>query len=568
MATFLNESYFPKSSNFKIILEYDAIVNQDENNHTVTYYLYFQSLNGYSGSGSTNSVKGIINGVQVGAVSSIGKYQKLLLGTKTEIITHDQEGIGSTSYSASIDTAWSSLGDVSISGSLTLPKINRASTWGFSNNQMSNIEDTLILKINKYVSGYTNKVTISNLQNNEIIRTINNVVDGYELKFTNEELENIYTLDSNEQKTNLRFYLNLYTYNNNVQVGNVQRFLMNAYLLDANPTFTYTIEETEEKIIDLFNTNNAEYIVKSFSKPKVTVNATALKGASIKTISIVNSTQANANENPYVFENVQTGTFTIVVTDSRDSTTTKVVTKNLINYLPVYIDSYSFERESQTSSNIILNADVTCYSGLLKNIQNEIQVMYKVGSDGEYQQITNGFTFENNKLTIINLNLENILPYTQTDRIYLYVLDLLTEDTENEIVSKGIATFEAGEHDFQVNGDLIVADENRENKKNVLDSIPTKTSELTNDSGFLRNGMLENNLIVQVVSITELENYLTSDVVPAGCGIFPALINGVGCGIFYQKTTSLFLSFIHLSYGLTQPMFYKCSNGVWTSVNL
>lgn len=468
MATFLKETFFPSSKNFKLILEYDKVMNIDDNSHDVTYYLYFQSLNGYSGSGTTNSVKGQINGVQVGAVSSIGKNQKLLLGTKTVNVPHNEDGTGSALYSALIDTAWSSLGDASVTGKLTLPKINRASTWNFTSLQMSNIEDTLVLKINKYVETYTNKVVIENLSMDEVVRTIEDVEDGYEVIFNSEELNSIYTMGDNENLTNLRFYLSLYTYDvDGNQVGTVQRTLMNAYLTNANPTFTYTIEETEQKVIDLLETNTAEYIIKNVSKPKVSVTANALKGATIKTISIVNSTQANANENPYIFENVQTGTFTIVVTDSRDLTTTQVVTRNLVNYTPVYINSYSFERESQTSSNIILNADITCYSGSFNSIANIPTIMYKVGASGTYQEIASGFTFENNKIVFNDYILENILSYTNTDRVYLYVLDLLTEDAENEIVSKGIATFEAGEHDFQVNGDLIVADENRENKKSV-----------------------------------------------------------------------------------------------------
>ena len=39
MASFLNESYFSNSTNFKLVLEYEALMNQSENYHTVTYYL-------------------------------------------------------------------------------------------------------------------------------------------------------------------------------------------------------------------------------------------------------------------------------------------------------------------------------------------------------------------------------------------------------------------------------------------------------------------------------------------------------------------------------------------------
>lgn len=468
MAIFLNETKFPINSHFKLVLEYDKVMNQDANNHKVTYYLYLQSLDGYSGSGTPNSVKGIINNVQVGAISSIGVNKKVLIGTKVETIQHNDDGTGSTLYGATIDSAWASLGDASVSGKLTLPKINRASTWAFTSTQMANIEDTLTLKINKYVSNYRNKVVVSNADGSVVVRTIDNVENNYALDFTNEELNKIYTLDNNENLTNLKFKLALSTFDtNNVQLGTTQYVTISANLLNANPTFTYTIVETEQKVIDLLETDDAKIIVKSFSKPKLTINATALKGASIKSITMTNGTQANAGANPFTFVNAQTGDFRVIVTDSRNLTREQVISRTLVNYTPVYINSYSFKRQTQTSSNILLNADITCYSGSINSISNIPKVMYKIGTNGSYVEITSGFTFENNKIIFNNYSLGEILPYTQTNKFYLYVLDLLTEDTENEIVSKGVATFEAGEHDFQVNGTLYLANDNRENKRAI-----------------------------------------------------------------------------------------------------
>lgn len=517
MASFLNEKYF-NNTNFKLVLEYDAIMNQQENYHSVTYYLYFQSLNDYSGGGGSSN--GYINSVLVGSTTTLGKNQKLLLGTKNETIYHNTpnaDGTQNAYYSASISSPWSKLGTASVEGTLVLPKINRASTWGFTSWQMGNIEDTLNLIINKYNATYTNKVTISNLQNTKIIRTIENAENGYDLKFTEEELEEIYTLDNNATLTNLRFYLNLYTYDSGGnQIGEVQRTLMNGYLTDANPTFTYTIEETNPKVIDLLSSSSAEFIIKSVSDPKVSVTATANKGATISTISITNGTQANANENPYTFPKVQTGTFTIVVTDTRGLTQTQVATKQLINYVEVYINSYSFKRETQVSSNILLNADITCFSGSFNSITNTPQIFYKVGSSGDYVEITSGFTFENNKIIFNDYLLENILPYQQANNIYLYVLDLLTEDVENQLVTKGVATFEAGEHDFQVNGDLFVADTNRENKVNVLEQISSKSG-----YEYLRAGISSNQNVssLYLINLNKVVDKNTDKLILSGGGI-------------------------------------------------
>ena len=517
MASFLNEKYF-NNTNFKLVLEYDTVMNQQKNYHSVTYYLYFQSSNGYSGGGGSSN--GYINSVLVGSTTTLGKNQKLLLGTKTETIYHNTpnaDGTQNVYYSASISSPWSNLGTASVEGTLVLPKINRASTWGFTSWQMGNIEDTLNLIINKYNATYTNKVTISNLQNTKIIRTIENAENGYDLKFTEEELEEIYTLDNNATLTNLRFYLNLYTYDSEGnQVGETQRTLMNGYLTDANPTFTYTIEETNQKVIDLLSSSNAEFIIKSVSEPKVSVTATANKGATISTISITNGTQANANENPYTFPKVQTGTFTIVVTDTRGLTQTQVATKQLINYVEVYINSYSFKRETQVSSNILLNADITFYSGSFNSITNTPQIFYKVGSSGDYVEITSGFTFENNKILFNDYLLEDILPYQQANNIYLYVLDLLTKDVENQPVTKGVATFEAGEYDFQVNGDFFIADTNRENKINVLEQINLKSG-----YEYLRAGISANQNVssMYLIDLNKVVDKNTDRLILSGGGI-------------------------------------------------
>lgn len=123
MATLLKESYFPNSSNFKLVLEYEKTMNPLENYHDVTFYLYFQSINGYSGSGSSSV--GSINGVQVGTTTSLGVNTKLLLGTKNERYYHNADGTASIQYNADIKCPWSGIGTAEVGGTLDLPTIPR-----------------------------------------------------------------------------------------------------------------------------------------------------------------------------------------------------------------------------------------------------------------------------------------------------------------------------------------------------------------------------------------------------------------------------------------------------------
>ena len=67
-------------------------------------------------------------------------------------------------------------------------------------------------------------------------------------------------------------------------------------------------------------------------------------------------------------------------------------------------------------------------------------------------------------ITISNYEVPTTLDYQSQGTYYLKVVDKFTEDVENEPVTRGIPTTEKGERDFQVNGDLFIADESRQNK--------------------------------------------------------------------------------------------------------
>ena len=76
----------------------------------------------------------------------------------------------------------------------------------------------------------------------------------------------------------------------------------------------------------------------------------------------------------------------------------------------------------------------------------------------------------NNKLTISNYEITNILNYQSIGQFTIYAEDKLTtvEDTgKRGQVLKGIATFDAGEFDFQINGDFYLANTSRTNQVNA-----------------------------------------------------------------------------------------------------
>ena len=97
--------------------------------------------------------------------------------------------------------------------------------------------------------------------------------------------------------------------------------------------------------------------------------------------------------------------------------------------------------------------------------------------NGSYTTIpSSSYTIDttNNKLTITNYTLSNALVYTSNGTFTIEISDLLVTDTDSRQVLKGVPTYDVGEHDLQVNGDLYIADTTRNNAINVKEEIDNK----------------------------------------------------------------------------------------------
>lgn len=356
-----------------------------------------------------------------------------------------------------------------LSGIVSMPKV--ASTWNSTLLSLANVENEFELPINQYVAEYTNKVTITNLNMATVVKEINNAINGQKVKFSQQELNTIYTMENNKTLNPVRFYMNLYTYDRDGnQIGSTQRLACDGGLVGAEPLVTYTITEEDENVSNFLGGKQTEFVVKDASNLKFEIIPTALKGATITSVK-VNNSNATLQENVYkiTLNDVQTGTFNIVITDSRNLTKTYPINKQLLNYVSTKINSWDFDRETTTSSNLILNADITCYSGSLNSIMNIPTVRYSLNNN-DWIEINN-FTFSNNKIVLNKVLLEDVLDYQEAGTLYLEVYDLLTEDKQNNKIKVGVYTIGYGERVVRINGDLEIADRNGQNKINILNEI-------------------------------------------------------------------------------------------------
>ena len=355
---------------------------------------------------------------------------------------------------------------------VSLPKVQ--SMWASSLLSIPNIENAFTLPITKYISDYYNVVEVRNGNNTILVRTINNAVNGTSVTFTSSELNTIYTMDNNRNQLPLVFYMDLKTFTNSsktTQIGTTQRLKCEAYIVNGEPTATYTIVEQDAKVISLLGSGSTK-IIKNASDLLFTITPTALKGATISSVK-VNDITATLSSGDYILNitNLTTGTFNIVITDSRGLTKTYTATKTLLDYIACQINTWSIERETQVSSNLVLNANVSVYNDTIDGNTNTIVVKYSIDNENWTTIPSSSYSITDNVLTISNLNLSNIIPYTSTTTFYLDISDILSETKENYQIAKGIETWSAGENDIQVNGELYIADEEGENEHPVREYI-------------------------------------------------------------------------------------------------
>lgn len=400
---------------------------------------------------------------------------EVILSSGDKTITHNTDGSKSISLSATAkNTYWNINKNMSVT--VNLPKINRLATINTATdftdegNPTITFDNPAGFTVKPYINFYDNNNTLLYQLYRDVSATT-----PYNWEITNAERTAIRS--ALVSQSTYRAQMGVDTYSGSTKLGynSVARTLT---FVNANPTQSITVSETNQKIINLLGGSSANTIVQNASNLTFAVTPTALKSATISKIELThNGNTVSDTTSPYEFTNIipTTNTFKVKTTDSRTLSTEDTITKTMINYEPIDIVSVDFKRYAPTSSDVILNAEIKYVQTTFGSTANAPTIKWKLGEEGTLHTLSSSdYTIDatNNKITISNLTLSNILAYTSEARAYFYVEDLITTDEDShDVVIRGVPTFEAGEHDFQVNGDFYIADQNRSNIKHILDLI-------------------------------------------------------------------------------------------------
>lgn len=453
-------------SHFSIRLDYSLTQDKNANTSTITYSLYF--ITDKYGSGYGSAVTGYINGASVGSCTSIGTSSTILIGTKKETKEHNSDGTKSVNYSASMSGPWSGLGSASLSGTLTLPKIDRLATLVETSLPSSITDESTITFSYSNPSGFKIKPVITITQDALISIEGDYITSSpytWNWLTTNANKTLVYDCVRNSPNATARLKLNTYDSSGNFIGSTMSAASIPFTLVNCSPTINLTCTEQNTKVKNIVGSKLI--LLNNASSLKVDAAVTTKKDASITEVLI----QGKKVSSPYSTTFIVSGTagnykVNASVRDSRQIITTATSsTYQLVDYRPVSIDFYKFKRENPTSSKIKLNAEITYWGVTLNGTANAPTISYSTNGSTYTTIPTSAYSIDNTNhvITIDNYEVPTTLDYQSQGTYYLKVVDKFTEDKENQIVTRGIPTTEKGEHDFQVNGDLYLADKSREN---------------------------------------------------------------------------------------------------------
>lgn len=446
---------------------YAKINSQDKINNYTSYNLkatyYIPTQNNVAFSNGSLSVDG--NNKSYGYTTFYKGETTLLEFQRT--LEHNNDG---SSPTKNIATSWNASfgGSGSTNVDIVMPKIARLPQITNLPNSINDEQNVTINFTNP--AGFYIKAYFYRLSGYDFSRS--NVTSPYTFTFTDDERNKIRQFMKSKTTDTAIVTLEAYSsadFSENSKVGETTQSIT-VNITNANPTVSLAVKETNQKVIAVYGNSNASTVVKNISKLELSSTPSLKKYATLKSRTYTyNSNQTSNAETVTITPTVNK--VSVKVVDSRNLSVTTNKTLNMVDYLPVKINSYNFFRTNPTSDKIRLTADLTYYQGTYNNKVNSPRIQYRMGSDGAWRTLaTSDYTLntDSNKITITNLVLQDKLVYTNSETFYLYIDDLFSLDSENKVVTKGIATFEAGETDFQVNGDLNIADTSGNNPINVL----------------------------------------------------------------------------------------------------
>ena len=223
-------------------------------------------------------------------------------------------------------------------------------------------------------------------------------------------------------------------------------------IVNGNPTLNPTVVDSNSVTKAL--TGDENKLVKYYSNAAYTINAAAVKKASLSSQKVthngVSKTTATGTYNA-----VEGASFTFEAKDSRGNTTTKTITKTLINYVKL-----TCNQKIRISAEGKATIDITgnYFNGSFGTTANTLTVQYRFKTQGGSYSSWTDVTATKSGNTYSATATKTGLNYQTTYVFQCRAIDKINTggvNTEEKTV-KSLPVFDWGENDFHIHGNLIV----------------------------------------------------------------------------------------------------------------
>lgn len=440
-------------------LKIDYTVTQDtvNNKSTVAMSLYVYN-NNQAYNNNENAAYYTITGTTTYATFSYDSTKSWrLLGTKTQVVNHNDDGTGSIKisarwYSGITGSSYTPTNLYINETTVTLTTIPRASKLTTSNlqNTSNYIGSALTVSWTAGSTNFTHTLKYKMSGQSAETAIASSIAAGTTSKSWTIPTS-FYALCPNA--TNLSGTLYLYTYSGSTLIGSnsatVKVFVKEA---DNTPTISVTLTDTNTTTSALTGSNAR--IIKGYSNIKVVCAGTGKNSATIASNSItynnVTTTVTTASQTK-TFSAVATGTFKGIVTDSRGYSATYTPTTTLINYFKPTINlGVTMGMSSSTSNTATATLAITTssYSGNFGAQSNSITVQYRYKvSGGSYSSYANATAGTGGAYSATITGLDG----TKTYYFQAKVVDKLETVSTSEIKASALPVFDFDADDFNFN---------------------------------------------------------------------------------------------------------------------
>lgn len=448
--TFIYE-FGGSTKKYQLITEWSSTPNNATNTSTVQVVMkLYVPYSLYIGARSNNTVS--INGVSYTYNSSAistdtgGTYT---LGTITSAeIPHNADGTKSIAISGSFKlnatVSGTSYTTITASGTAVLDNIPRGgviqTAQDFTDEENPTITYTnpsgtaAVLDASIYLpDGYTYVVGY---------RTISSTGTSYTFNLTDADRERIYELMGDNTTLTVRFYLRS-TINGKYVYSTANKTIT---LVNANPVIAPTILDSNSTTTAL--TGNNTKLIKGYSTARVSINASAVKGATLTSTNI-NHASKNYTNATISIANVESNSFSFSATDSRGLTSTTTKTATMIDYTPITIAIDNGTPDA--AGNFQFKVSGAYFSGSFGSVSNTITVKYRYksssGSFGSWTNMTVALT-GTGYYAYVNLT---GLDYQETYTFEAYAVDKLNTTATVSKSIKSLPIFDWSGEDFNFN---------------------------------------------------------------------------------------------------------------------